>query len=489
MTKQAFWVGILTLIIGLGSGFWLASKQSQTVSNPNAITERKPLYYRHPMNPKVNSPTPAKDEMGMDYLPVYANDLATTAQAPKGKILYYRHPMGAADTSPVPKKDEMGMDYLPVYEGEQTSSKQLTITPEKIQKLGVKTDKVAYRPLARAIRALGSIQIDERRTHVVNAKFEGWIQHLLVNTTGQAVKKGQPLLEIYSPDLLSAQQEYLIAKQGETALLQASPQALTTAQQLTRNALQRLNHWDIGSAQLKSLQQQEQVVEYLPLLSPVNGVVIEKPAVAGMRFMPGEVLFQIADLQRVWLLVDVFEQDLDWVTVGQTVSVGIKAYPDKTFSGQIGFIYPTLNTDTRTVKVRVELDNKQGLFKPGLYGSVDLSAGHQAHHVLTVADSAVLDSGTRQVVLVQLGEGTFEPRAVKIGHHADGYSEVLDGVVDGETVVTRANFLIDAESNLKSALDSLSSVEKTSESEGANSSENPAMPESAHGQHQHTMGN
>ncbi|MEY4210623.1 MAG: hypothetical protein RLZ92_1004 [Pseudomonadota bacterium] len=489
MTKQAFFAAILILIIGLVGGFWLASKSSQMVSNPNPVIETKPLYYRHPMNPKVTSPTPTKDEMGMDYLPVYTSDLAATAQAPKGKILYYRHPMGAADTSPIPKKDEMGMDYLPVYEGEQTSSKQLTITPEKIQKLGVKTDKVAYRPLARAIRALGNVQIDEQRMHVVNAKFEGWIQRLLVNTTGQSVKKGQPLLEIYSPDLLSAQQEYLIAKQGEAALLQASPQALTTAQQLTRNALQRLKYWDIGSMQLNRLQQQDQVVEYLPLLSPVDGVVIEKPAVAGMRFMPGEVLFQIADLQRVWLLVDVFEQDLDWVTVGQTVSVAIKAYPDKTFSGQIGFIYPTLNTDTRTVKVRVELDNKQGLLKPGLYGSVDLSAGHHARQVLMVADSAVLDSGTRQVVLVQLSEGRFEPRVVKLGRQADGYSEVLDGVVDGETVVTRANFLIDAESNLKSALDSLSSVEKTWQIEGANSSENPTMPESAPAQHQHTMGN
>lgn len=489
MTKQAFWVGFLILIIGVAGGFWLAGKQAQPTSSAGITVERKTLYYRHPMNPKVTSPTPAKDEMGMDYLPVYADEPSPSVPIAKGKILYYRHPMGAADTSPVPKKDEMGMDYLPVYEGEQTNSRQLTITPEKIQKLGVKTEKVQYRPLARSIHALGSIQIDERRISVVNAKFEGWIQRLLVNTTGQTVKKGQPLLEIYSPDLLSAQQEYLIAKQGEAALQQASPQAQTTAEQLTRNALQRLNYWGIGSAQLKRLQQQEQVIEYLPLLSPVDGVVIEKPAVAGMRFMPGELLFQIADLQRVWLLADVFEQDLDWVSVGQTVHVDIKAYPDKVFTGQIGFIYPTLNTDTRTVKVRVELDNTQGLLKPGLYGSVELSASHQAHHALMVADSAVLDSGTRQVVLVQLGEGTFEPRTVKIGHRADGYSEVLEGLTDGETVVTRANFLIDAESNLKAALDSLSSAVKASESEGANSLENPDTSESVHGQHQHTMEN
>ena len=489
MTKQALWLSMLTLIIGIASGFWLAGKQGSTTANRNVLTERQPLYYRHPMNSKVTSPTPTKDEMGMDFLPVYADELASITPTPKGRILYYRHPMGAADTSPLPKKDEMGMDYLPVYEGEQSGSKRLIISPEKIQKLGVKTETVHYRSLTRSIRALGNIQIDERRIHVVNAKFEGWMQRLLVNTTGQSVKKGQPLLEIYSPDLLSAQQEYLLAKQSETALQQASPQALATAQQLTHNALQRLRYWDIGSAQLKRLQQQEQVIEYLPLLSPVDGVVMEKPAVAGMRFMPGEPLFQIADLRHVWLMVDVFEQDLDWVTVGQTVTVDIKAYPDKTFSGQIGFIYPTLNTDTRTVKVRVELDNAQSLLKPGLYGSVDLSATHQAHHVLTVSDSAILDSGTRQLVLVQLGEGSFEPRTIKIGHQADGFSEVLAGLAEGETVVTRANFLIDAESNLKSALDSLSSSEKTPESIATGASENPGMSESGHSQHQHAMGN
>lgn len=489
MTKQAVWASMLTLILGIASGFWLAIKQVTPSDNLKVVTENKPLYYRHPMNPKVTSPTPTQDEMGMDFLPVYTDERASTVATAKGRILYYRHPMGAADTSPSPKKDEMGMDYLPVYEGEQTGSKQLTLSPEKVQKLGVKTEMVQYRSLARSIRALGNIQIDERRMHVVNAKFEGWIQRLLVNSSGQFVKKGQPLLQIYSPDLLNAQQEYLIAKQGEAAMQQASPQALATARQLAHNALQRLSYWDIGSAQLKQLQQQEHVSEYLPLLSPVDGVVIDKPAVTGMRFMPGETLFQIADLRHVWLTVDVFEQDLDWVTLGQAVTVDIKAYPDKSFSGQIGFIYPTLNTDTRTVKVRVELDNTQGLLKPGLYGSVDLAATHQAHHVLTVADSAILDSGTRQLVLVKFGEGTFEPRIIKIGHQADGFSEVLAGLAEGETVVTRANFLIDAESNLKSALDSLSTSEKTPGTMSLGASENSGMSESKPSQHHHAMGN
>jgi Cu(I)/Ag(I) efflux system membrane fusion protein len=199
---------MLVLVLGLSLGFWLGRhKEIPLKLDGNTVSERKPLYYRHPMNPQVTSPVPAKDEMGMDYVAVYAEDPTATASAPKlGKILYYRHPMGAADTSLVPKKDEMGMDYLPVYEGEQAAPGQIQISPDKIQKLGVKTAIVIKRALIRSIRALGSIQIDERRIHTVAPKFEGWIQHLYVNATGQTVKRGQPLLEIYSPELVTAQQ-------------------------------------------------------------------------------------------------------------------------------------------------------------------------------------------------------------------------------------------------------------------------------------------
>jgi membrane fusion protein, copper/silver efflux system len=444
---------IVMLLFGLGLGFWLGQKHSTQNPAVPAATERKPLYYRHPMNPQVTSPTPAKDDMGMDYLPVFAEEPVSSEAAPQpGKILYYRHPMGAPDTSPIPKKDEMGMDYLPVYESEPETSGQIRISPEKIQKLGVTTATVVKRALVRSIRALGSIQIDERRVHAVAPKFEGWIQRLFVNATGQAVKRGQPLLEIYSPELVTAQQEYLIARQGQQALQQGSAQARDTAEHLTNNALQRLHYWDIAPAQLQHLQTLEKTLDTLPLLSPVNGVVLEKPAVEGMRFMPGELLFRIADLSTVWLLADVFEQDIGGVRPGQAVQVHINAYPERLFSGKIGFIYPTLTTETRTVKVRVELPNREGLLKPGLYGSVTLATKEDKDVHLAVPDSAVIDSGTRQVVLVQRGDGRFEPRTVKLGLQADGYREVLEGLEAGEEVVTRANFLIDAESNLKSVL-------------------------------------
>ena len=456
MTRRIALILVFALFcIGLGLGFWLARKEAPQPLTPPAVAERKPLYFRHPMNPKVTSPTPAKDEMGMDYVPVYPEDLSPQATASKkGRILYYRHPMGAADTSPTPKKDEMGMDYIPVYEGEVSNRAEVTISPEKIQKLGVKTEPVARHKLVRTIRALGSIQVDERRVHAVTTKFEGWVQHLHVNATGQAVQRGQILLDVYSPELVTAQQEYLIARQGQEALQQGSEQARATAEQLTENALQRLRYWDIGKAEVRRLQDQGTPLDSLPLLSPVGGIVLEKPVLEGMRFMPGEMLFRIADLSMVWLLADVFEQDLDWVREGQTVRVHIKAYPTRDFSGKVGFIYPTLVTETRTVKIRVELPNGEGLLKPGLYGSVDLAADSGEDQRLAVPYSAVIDSGTRQVVLVQRGEGLFEPRTVKLGRQADGYFEVLEGLEEGDSVVTRANFLIDAESNLKSALDS-----------------------------------
>lgn len=454
-------VVILAVLAGaglgvLGYGYLHALKPHP--EEPAAPAERKPLYYRHPMNPQVTSPTPAKDEMGMDYQPVYAEESAPSP-AQTGRILYYRHPMGAADTSPVPKKDEMGMDYLPVYEGEVLNSRLVNIAPEKIQKLGVRTETLAQRKLVRGVRALGGIQVDERRVRVVTTKFEGWIQKLYINATGMQVRRGQVLLDSYSPDLLAAQQEYLIARQGRAALREAGAQARATADQLVASALQRLRYWDIAPAELHSLEQRDEPLATLPLRAPMAGTVLEKPALEGMRFMPGEVLFRIADLGTVWLLADVFEQDLDWIRLGQEVRVHIDAYPERRFGGRVAFIQPTLATETRTVKVRIELPNPEGVLRPGLYGSLSLDAGREEER-LAVPDSAVLDSGTRKLILIQKGEGLFEPREVRLGRYADGYFEVLEGAAEGETVVTRANFLIDAESKLKSALDGMAETEK-----------------------------
>lgn len=380
---------------------------------------------------------------------------AAPAAAPVRKPLYYRNPMGLADTSPVPKKDEMGMDYIPVYADEDEApahgSATLKISTEKVQKLGVRSEAAALRVMGRSLRAAGRVEADERRISVIAPKFEGYVERLLVNATGQAVAKGQVLLEAYSPELLAAQREVLLAAQGVQAMQGASSDAQRGMQQLAESGLARLRNWDLSASQLAALQKTGTVQRTLPLVSPVSGIVTEKKAQQGMRFMAGEMLYQITDLSSVWVIAEVFEQDLTLVKTGASATVSLDAYPGQRFTGRVGYVYPTLKAENRTVPVRVELANPGGLLKPAMFAQVELAVGSPTP-VLAVPESAVIDTGTRKLVLVQLKEGRFEPREVQLGAHAQDYVEVRKGLQAGEQVVTSANFLIDAESNLKAAL-------------------------------------
>ncbi len=380
-----------------------------------------------------------------------APDKAELKDGTERTILYYRNPMGLPDTSPVPKKDAMGMDYVPVYEGDAGENpQQLSISLDKVQKLGVQSETAAMRTLGQAIRAVARVEVDERRLHTVAPKFDGWVERLYVNTTGQAVGKGQPLFDVYSPDLVTAQREYAIAAQGRAALNDADEDARKSMRQLADASLARLKNWDISAAQIGQLEQ-GQTKRSLTFYAPVSGVVLEKKAVQGMRFMAGEMLYQIADLSTVWVMTEVAEQDIGQVRTGDRVAVAVDAYPGRQFEGRVNFIYPTLNNATRTVQVRTEIANSKGLLKPAMFAQVEIFAGKE-EPVLTVPESAVLDSGVRQIVLVQLAPGHFEPRTVKLGRRGEDYVEVLEGLGEGERVVTSANFLIDAESSLKAAL-------------------------------------
>ncbi len=391
----------------------------------------------------------------------------TETAAPKEsarRILYYRNPMGLPDTSPTPKKDSMGMDYVPVYEGEEepgsaapTSSGQVRISIEKVQKLGVKTEQAARRMLDKTVRAVGKVEVDERHIHSIAPKFEGWIEKLHVKTTGEAVRKGQALFDVYSPELVSAQREYAIAAEGVAALKDADEDTRRSMQRLAEASLQRLKNWDISEQQVKELTRSETArrsLTFHAFHTPVNGVVLEKKALEGMRFMPGEVLFQIADLSSVWVIAEVFEQDIGLVKAGSRARVRLNAYPDKSFEGVVDLVYPTLNAATRTVPVRMEIANSKGLLKPAMFANVEIPVVGKGE-VLTVPVSAVIDSGTRQIVLVQLAPGRFESRVVRLGSRGENHVEVQEGVAEGEQVVISANFLIDAESNLKAALGGL----------------------------------
>ncbi|MBI5889094.1 MAG: efflux RND transporter periplasmic adaptor subunit [Nitrosomonadales bacterium] len=363
-------------------------------------------------------------------------------------VLYYRNPMGLPDTSPVPKKDSMGMDYVPVYAGdaEPGSEGAISISVDKVQKLGVKSEAAALRELNRTLRVTGRVEIDERRSYTIAPKFEGWVERLHVNTTGQAVAKGQALFEAYSPELISAQREQLLAAQGLAALKDADDDAKQSMQQLADASAARLKNWDIADARLSG--------NRITFHAPVSGIVLEKKAVQGMRFMPGEMLYQIADLSTVWVIADVPEQDIGQVQPGARTQVTAEAYPERSFDGKVAFIYPMLNSATRTVQVRIEIANPKALLKPAMFANAQIAVG-KAGKALTVPTSAVIDSGNRQVVLVRLAEGRFEPRTVTLGSRSDNHVEVLSGIAEGEQVVTAANFLIDAESNLKAALSGL----------------------------------
>ena len=343
----------------------------------------------------------------------------------QGKILYYRNPMGLADISPIPKQDSMGMDYIPVYEDEDAGGDQISISPQKVQKLGVRTEPAQRRILSRPVRAVGMIAPDERRLFIVAPRFEGWIDRLLVNSTGQTVKRGETLMAVYSPALITAQREYLMAGEGlrtadpipapplspgqiaPTPLLQPGANGRERMSQLTETALQRLRNWEISDDQIERLRKEGKPQQNLLLKAPVDGVVLEKTAIQGMRFMPGDPLYRIADLSVLWLMVDVFEQDLNLIRPGQDAQITVNAFPGEVFHGQVAFIYPTLNAQTRTAQVRIELPNPQGRLRPAMYASVVLAAGSGNKPVLTVPASTVLHSGIRQVVLVELGEGRY----------------------------------------------------------------------------------
>ena len=385
---------------------------------------------------------------------------SAAALAPKPrKLLYYRNPMGLADTSPTPKKDPMGMDYVAVYEGEDESTpgadaaspNQVRISTEKIQKLGVRTEPAAMRMLGKTVRAAGRIEPDERRVFAVTAKFEGYVERLHVNATGQPVAKGQPLFEAYSPELVSAQREYAIAVQGIEAMKDAGADAQASMRQLADSSLARLRNWDLSPSQVTALMKSGQPQRTISFPSPVSGIVSEKKALQGMRFMPGEMLYQVTDLSSVWVIADLSEQDIGLVKSGAKARVTTTAYPNEAFEGRITTIYPTLKPETRSIPVRVEMANPGGKLKPAMFAQVEMSVGGKSP-VLTVPDSAVIDTGTRRIVFVQVKEGRFEPREVDIGGRGEHHVEIVKGVKNGEQVVVAANFLIDAESNLKAVL-------------------------------------
>jgi Cu(I)/Ag(I) efflux system membrane fusion protein len=406
------------------------------------------IYYQDPDGKPDYSPEPKLTPDGRPYRTVHEGedvsfDDAGKPDMPVGnrKILYYRNPMGLPDVSKAPKKDSMGMDYIPVYEGDGDDGAIVRLSPGKVQRIGVSTEPAAMRVIAEPVRAPGTIELDERRIAVIALRTEAFIEAVEDVTSGSEVRTGQRLARIYSPAIAGAAAEYA--------------QALTSRSDASaRGTRQRLLNLGAPAQLLADLERTREVPLAFTLTAPRDGAVLERNAVDGQRVAPGDVLFRIADHSAVWAMVDVAERDLAAVAEGQPATVRVRSYPDRTFAGKVALVYPHLNAATRTVPVRIELPNTDLLLKPGMYAAAEIDTGSGAA-VVAVPDSAVIDSGDRQVVIIDKGDGRFEPRAVRLGRRGAGYVEVHDGVTDGEVVVTTANFLIDAESNLRSALKSL----------------------------------
>lgn len=419
------------------------------------------IYYRDPDGLAAFSAAPAKTAAGKDYLAVRASeDLQfekspaapeqAAASGPK-RIKFYRNPMGLPDTSPTPKKDSMGMDYLPVFDGEEEDGNTVKVSAGKLQKAGVRSEPVGFAPLSMPLHAPGTIQLDERRVSVVALRFEGFVEAVEDVTTGAAVRKGQPLMRIYGPALSSAAAEYV-------SVLNGRADGAIPAQAL-RGARRRLENLAVPDAALSAIERTREVPVAIAWPAPQDGVVLERAAVNGMRAAPGDVLFRVADTSVVWAQIDLAERDLGMVAVGQEVTVSPRGMRGRTFIGKIALVYPQINRETRTGRVRVELANPDGALMPDMYVEAQIATGADKP-VLSVADSAVIDSGARQIVLIDKGQGRFEPRAVKLGQRGAGRIEIMEGVTAQDKVVVSANFLIDAESNLKAALQGLDSGEK-----------------------------
>ncbi|WMT79249.1 efflux RND transporter periplasmic adaptor subunit [Bradyrhizobium sp. Ash2021] len=427
------------------------------------------VYYRDPDGLPEYSQTPKKTSSGKAYLAVRGSeDVSFEEKVPEAKVpeamaaksggthrvKYYRNPMGLPDKSDTPKKDNMGMAYLPVYEDEndQEDDSSVKVSAGKLQKAGVQTEVAERRTLNTMVRAPGTVEEDERRRSVVSLRFEGFIDAVENVTTGTHVHKGQPLMRIYGPNLSSAAAEYLSA-------LNARPDAGISSQAL-KGARRRLENLDAPEKFIADIERTREVPVYVTWPAPQDGEIVDRMAVNGMRAAPGDVLFRIVDHDVVWVMADVAERDLGLIEVGQKVIVRPRAHPDHPFTGKVTVIYPHLKMETRTARIRIELPNRDDVLLPDMYADVEIATGTEAP-VVTVSSSAVIDSGDRQIVLLDKGDGRFEPRSVKVGRRGGDRVEIMEGLAEGDKVVVSANFLIDAESNLKAALNGLDTGEKS----------------------------
>lgn len=436
------------------------------------------------MDPTEIYDAPGKSKMGMDLVPVYADEAEsqeTPADEGERKILYWRAPMDPTEIYDQPGKSAMGMDLIPVYEDEagMGSGGTVSIDPATVQNMGVRTDHAQRMDFSRMIRTVGEVEYDEERLYLVNAKISGWIEKLYVNFVGDQVRKGDPLMEIYSPELVSTQQEYLLALKNHQMLSESSvPSVREDAEKLLASARTRLEYWDIPASEIERLRRTGEVKKTILLEAPATGIVVKRDAIEGAYIKAGMDLFEIADLRTVWVHASFYDNEVPWISEGQPVEMELSYLPGKTYTGRVSYIYPYLREKARDVHVRLIFSNPDLDLKPGMYANVELQ-GKVIPDALVVPSEAVIRSGARALVFVVRGEGRFEPREIRIGEEGGPggrYVRVLAGLLGDEEIVTSAQFMLDSESRLQEAIQKM--LQERMQPGAQPASEEPdAMPE------------
>lgn len=433
--------------------------------SPATAARTKKQMYHCPMHPGyVSDKAGSCPICGMSLVPIGDNGQQAGLQEESRKrtIKYYRDAMNPWITSDKPGMASDGMDLVPVYEGNSgDDASEIRIDPSTVQNMGVTTAPVIIKDLKKELQVSGTITNDETEVYVVTTKIMGYVEKLHVGFTGQHVKKGEPLLSIYSPDLVSTQEEYLQALRYARNLSGSSQIARDGAQQLVESAKRRLQNWDISEAQIKALEDRGVPQKTMTIFSPANGVVLEKMVIAGQNIEAGMPLYRIADLSMVWAMANVYQEDLAYVKKGMNAQITVPSIPDTTFTGKVQFISPVLDMNSRTAQVRIEIKNTSDYqLKPQMFANVKLFSPI-AVNGLAIPEQAVIHSGKRDIVIISMGNGYFKPREVKLGAAADDYIQVISGLQEGETIVTSSQFLIDSESNLRSAVSKMAGPDST----------------------------
>jgi len=391
----------------------------------------------------------------MKLTPIKSN--GNTKSSGERKILYWRAPMDPNEIYDAPGKSNMGMDLIPVYEDETDGSGIVNIDPEVQQNMNVKTEVVVSKSLSSEVITNGVLETDETKEYIATTRVNGWIENLYINFTGQKVRKGDKLMDIYSPELVAAQQELLTALSYNQSVKQTDFQEISeSGEELILNAVRKLQLFNISDSEIENIKSNGKVKIYLTLYAKNSGTVLSKNVREGAKIAPGTELVRIADLSKLWLLADVYEYELSKVHIGSKAKIRFNYLPGKIYNGTVSFIYPTLDPVSRTAKLRIVIDNSSGEFKPAMFANITIK-GEELGQRPTIPENALLRSGSRDIVILALGNGKFKPVDVELGTYANGYYQVLKGLNEGNIIVTSAQFLIDSESNLRAAINQFQS--------------------------------